>query len=100
MPRVLTLHLSGFRRTRCRDPIDAPFLFLVHGQTPPSLESFERVFNLFDGYSEAQTTDARAQWKESGENSHCSSAIMRKLMMEDGRKMPERSALAGVYMGR
>lgn len=52
-----------------RNPIDAPFLFLVHGQTPPSMEAFERVFNLFDGRSEAQTTDARAQWKEWGENS-------------------------------
>ena len=52
-----------------RNPIDAPFLFLVYGQTPPSLEGFERVFNLFDGRSEAQTTDARAQWKEWGENS-------------------------------
>tara|TARA_B100000575_G_C23071198_1_gene616972 strand:+ start:19 stop:471 length:453 start_codon:yes stop_codon:yes gene_type:complete len=51
------------------NPIDAPFLFLVHGQTPPTLEGFERVFNLFDGRSEAQKTDARAQWKEWLENS-------------------------------
>ena len=52
-----------------RNPIDAPFLFLVHGQKPISLEGFERVFNLFDGRSEAQTTDARIRWKEWGENS-------------------------------
>jgi hypothetical protein len=26
------------------------------------------VFNLFDGRSDAQTIDARAQWKEWGEN--------------------------------
>ena len=51
------------------NPINAPFLFLVHGQTPPSLEGFERVFNLFDGRSETQTTAARAQWKQWGENS-------------------------------
>ena len=46
-----------------RNPIDASFLFLVHGQTPPSLEGFERVFNLFDGRSEAQVEQARAQWQ-------------------------------------
>ena len=52
-----------------KNPIDASFLFLVHGLAPPSLEVFERVFNLFDGCSDAQTTDARAQWKEWGGNS-------------------------------
>ena len=82
-----------------RNPIDAPFLFLVHGQTPPTLKGFERVFNLFDGRSEAQTTDARVQWKK-WKIPYCSSAIVRKLMMEDGRKMPERPALAGGYVGR
>ena len=51
-----------------RNPIDAPFLFLVHGQRPPDLGGFERVFNLFDGRSDAQTIDARVQWKEWGEN--------------------------------
>ncbi len=51
------------------NPIDAPFLFLVHGQTPPKLECFERVFNLFDGRSDAQTAGARVQWKEWSKNS-------------------------------
>ena len=51
-----------------RNPIFASFLFLLHGQTPPSLVGFERVFNIFDGRSEAQTSDARAQWKKWGEN--------------------------------
>lgn len=46
------------------NPIDAPFLFLVHGQTPSSFECFERVFNLFDGRSSAQTIVARTQWKK------------------------------------
>jgi len=42
---------------------DATFAFLLHGQEPKSWDGFERVFNLFDGRSEAQVTEARAQWK-------------------------------------
>ena len=52
-----------------RNPINAPFLFLLHGQKPSSFESFERVFNLFDGRSDAQVIVARTQWKKWGENS-------------------------------
>ena len=51
------------------NPINAPFLFLVHGHAPPILEGFERVFNLFDGRSETQTTAARTQWKKWVKNS-------------------------------
>jgi DNA polymerase-3 subunit chi len=50
------------------NPIKAPFAFLVHGQEPESLDGFERVFNLFDGRSDAQITGARAQWKAWGGN--------------------------------
>ena len=46
------------------NPINAPFLFLLHGQTPLNWAGFERVFNLFDGRSEVQVSEARTQWKE------------------------------------
>jgi len=48
------------------NPIKAPFLFLLHGQVPQSWNHVERAFNLFDGRSDAQVTEARAQWKEWG----------------------------------
>lgn len=51
-----------------KNPINAPFAFLVHGQEPENIDGFERVFNLFDGRSEAQITGARAQWKAWGDN--------------------------------
>ena len=46
------------------NPIDAEFLFLLHGAERPDMASFERVFNLFDGRSDAQVSQARAQWQE------------------------------------
>ncbi len=65
------------------NPIDAAFLFLVHGQKPPNLEGFERVFNMFDGRSNAQTTGARAQWKEWSKNSSLQLGYYAQL--DDGR---------------
>jgi DNA polymerase-3 subunit chi len=45
------------------NPISAEFLFLLHGAEREDMASFERVFNLFDGRSEAQVDQARAQWQ-------------------------------------
>ena len=45
------------------NPISAEFLFLLHGAERSDMAGFERVFNLFDGRSEAQVTQARAQWQ-------------------------------------
>ena len=46
------------------NPISAEFLFLLHGAERPDMTSFERVFNLFDGRSDAQLSEARSQWHE------------------------------------
>ena len=45
------------------NPIKASFLMLLHGAEPESWLGFERAFVLFDGKSEAQLDQARAQWK-------------------------------------
>lgn len=45
------------------NPIKAEFLFLLHGAEREDMTSFERVFNLFDGRSDAQVEQARAQWQ-------------------------------------
>lgn len=45
------------------NPIKAEFVFLLHGSVPAEIDQFERVFNLFDGRSEAQIQHARIQWK-------------------------------------
>lgn len=45
------------------NPVSATFLFLLHGAERPDMASFERVFNLFDGRSEAQVAQAREQWR-------------------------------------
>ena len=49
------------------NPIKAEFVFLLHGSVPANFDQFERVFNLFDGRSEAQVQHARDQWKNWGE---------------------------------
>ncbi|MDB2390276.1 DNA polymerase III subunit chi [Alphaproteobacteria bacterium] len=49
------------------NPIEAEFVFLLHGSVPDDLSKFERVFNLFDGRSEAQVQQARDQWKSWGD---------------------------------
>lgn len=45
------------------NPVSAEFLFLLHGAERPDMGGFERVFNLFDGRSEAQVAQAREQWR-------------------------------------
>ncbi|MGB1864339.1 MAG: DNA polymerase III subunit chi [Candidatus Puniceispirillum sp.] len=49
------------------NPIKAEFVFLLHGSVPEDMSRFERVFNLFDGRSEAQVQHAREQWKSWGD---------------------------------
>ena len=49
------------------NPIKAEFVFLLHGSVPKDMSRFERVFNLFDGRSEAQVQHAREQWKSWGD---------------------------------
>ena len=46
------------------NPIDAEFVFLLHGSAPQSWDRFSRCFCLFDGRSEAQLQQAREQWKQ------------------------------------
>lgn len=46
------------------NPVKAEFLFLLHGAERADMAGFERVFNLFDGRSEAQVTQARTQWQK------------------------------------
>ena len=49
--------------TGTANPIAAEFLFLLHGAEREDMAGFERVFNLFDGRSEAQVEQARSQWQ-------------------------------------
>lgn len=44
-------------------PNGARFLFLVDGAGGARLETFERVFDLFDGRDEAAVAAARERWK-------------------------------------
>ena len=44
-------------------PDGATFLFLLHGAQRDDMPRFERVFNIFDGRSEAQVGQARDQWQ-------------------------------------
>ena len=46
------------------NPINAEYLFLLHGSTPVEWTGFARCFCLFDGRSEAQLQQARNQWKD------------------------------------
>ena len=46
------------------NPIDAEFLFLLHGSVPTKWGGIVRSFYLFDGHSDAQLQQARDQWKE------------------------------------
>ena len=49
-----------------QNPNRAEFLFLVDGatETPDVLETFERVFNIFDGNSNEALNKAREFWKQ------------------------------------
>ena len=46
------------------NPVSAEFLFLLHAAERADMTSYERVFNLFDGRSDAQVAQARTQWQE------------------------------------
>src|SRR5690606_27753508 len=38
--------------------------FVVDGAEPPSLDGYERIVFMFDGYDPVQLENARAQWKK------------------------------------
>lgn len=44
-------------------PNHARFLFLVDGATSTRLDSFTRIFDLFDGNDETQVQSARDRWR-------------------------------------
>ena len=45
------------------NPIEAEYLFLLHGSEPAQWNAFTRCFCLFDAKSEAQLQQARNHWK-------------------------------------
>ena len=45
------------------NPINAEYLFLLHGSAPAQWHGFTRCFCVFDGKSDAQLQQARNQWK-------------------------------------
>ena len=45
------------------NPINAKYLFLLHGSAPAQWNGFTRCFCLFDGKSDAQLQQARNHWK-------------------------------------
>jgi DNA polymerase-3 subunit chi len=45
------------------NPINAKYLFLLHGSVPAQWTGFTRCFCLFDGKLEAQLQQARNHWK-------------------------------------
>ena len=45
------------------NPINAAYLFLLHGSAPAQWTGFTRCFCLFDGKSDAQLHQARNHWK-------------------------------------
>ena len=46
------------------NPINSDYLMLLHGAVPQCWDGFGRAFVLFDGKSDAQLQQARAQWHE------------------------------------
>ena len=55
--------------TGTENPAEARFLFRLGG-AEASFESFARVFDLFDGNSEAETLAARERWRAAKEAGH------------------------------
>ena len=45
------------------NPINAEYLFLLHGSVPAQWDGFKRCFCLFDGKSDEQLQRARNHWK-------------------------------------
>ena len=70
------------------NPIGAEFLFLLHGAERSDMNSFERVFNLFDGRSEAQVTQAREQWQSWRGNGYMQ---MRYFAQDDAGKWEQKA---------
>jgi DNA polymerase-3 subunit chi len=68
--------------------IEAEFLFLLHGAEREDMASFERVFNLFDGRSEAQVGQARARWAALREQADTQ---MRYFAQDDAGKWEQRA---------
>lgn len=46
------------------NPINAEYLFLLHGSAPAQWHGFARCFCLFNGNSDAQLQQARDHWKD------------------------------------
>ena len=66
----------------------ADFLFLLHGAERDDMRRFARVFNIFDGRSDAQVGQARGQWQSWREES---GAEMRYFAQDDDGKWEERA---------
>ena len=65
----------------------ADFLFLLHGAERDDMRRFARVFNIFDGRSEAQVGQARSQWQSWREEN---GAEMRYFAQNDDGKWEQR----------
>ncbi|MDD3029936.1 MAG: DNA polymerase III subunit chi [Alphaproteobacteria bacterium] len=51
-------------------PNEAAYLFLTDGAQSAHIETYERVFDLFNGNDEAAVAAARIRWKESEKAGH------------------------------
>ena len=51
-------------------PNGARYLFLLDGRRSASLDSFDRVFDLFDGQDDSALQDARDRWKSAKAGGH------------------------------
>ena len=69
-------------------PDGATFLFLLHGAQRDDMPRFERVFNIFDGRSEAQVGQARDQWQSWRD---MDAATMRYFAQDDTGKWEKRA---------
>ena len=56
--------------TRAEAANDARYLFLIEGASADDLDRFDRVFDLFDGRSDAAVQAARERWKAWKEAGH------------------------------
>ena len=56
--------------TQDENPNEAQFLILTEGAESPSLPSYERCLDLFDGNDEEALMDARKRWKSYKEQGH------------------------------
>ncbi len=56
--------------TEDKNPNQATFLVTLDGVQPPSLSTFERCLDLFDGNDDEAVAQARARWKQYTEADH------------------------------